>query len=98
MGKKNVKISEENKKYEIKFKQTFVTLFKTILSTIVMVGCLKCLSFVIPLNVTSRVASCGIAAIYALVGIGVYYVISQSLGLFEEIVGKNFLKKLFRRK
>lgn len=87
-----------SKKYEIKFKQTFITLFKTILSTIVMVGCLKCLSFIMPLNVTSRVASCGIAAIYAVVGIIVYYIISRALGLFEEIVGKNFWKKVFRRK
>lgn len=87
-----------SKKYEINFKQTFITLFKTIISTIVMVLSLKGLSFIIPLNVTSRVASCGIAAIYAIVGIGIYYIISRALGLFEEIVGNNFLKKVFRRK
>jgi len=87
-----------SKKYEIKFKQTFITLFKTILSTIIMLTILKGVSFVVPLKVTSRIASCGIAAIYAGLGIIVYYIISHFLGTLEEIVGKNFLKKIFRRK
>lgn len=86
------------KKYSINFKQTIVALIKTLLSTIIMILGLKCLSFIVPLQVSSRILSCGIILIYAIIGLAIYYIITKALGLFEEILGKNFIRKILRRK
>ncbi len=86
------------KKYEVNFKQTLDVFGKTALAVIAMVIFLKGVSFIIPLEIESRIVSCIIVAIYAAIGVLIYYIVTNWLGIFDKVLGKSIIKKLLRRK
>lgn len=90
-------------KYEVKFKNTFYQVTKTIFSVIIMTLILYGISYFIPLKVASRFTSIFIVAFYAIIGAVIYAVITNSFGMTKEILGKDIkeicydIKKKIRR-
>lgn len=87
-------------KYGIHFKETIIRLSKIVLSVLIMVLGLSLLKLVIPFT-KSRVLSFGVVAVYALVGIIIYYLCIKKFKLIDVILGKDIIDKFknkFRRK
>lgn len=91
-------ISFLHNKYEINFKDTMVSFVKVVFSVCLMLLALEGLAFIIPLNVSSRILSCGVTIVYAAVGMLIYYVITHYLGLFQDILGDNIIKNRLKRR
>lgn len=91
-------------KYNVNFKQTFISAIKTILSVVVMTIILSVISNFIPLKVSSRILSIFIVAIYALIGGCIYAFITNSTGMTKDILGRDIkeivqqIKNKIRRK
>lgn len=81
------------KKYDIKFKDTFVRLFKIIVSVIAMYLVLFGVKQIIPFA-NSRFMSIIIIAIYAVIGMFVYCFMAHKFNLFNDIFEKKLMDKL----
>lgn len=88
------------KKYDIKFKDTFVRLFKIIISVATMYLVLFGVKQIIPFA-TSRIMSVITIIIYAVIGMIVYCFMANKFNLFDDIFEKKLMDKIknkFKRK
>lgn len=88
------------KKYDIKFKDTFVRLFKIIISVATMYFVLFGVKQIIPFA-TSRIMSVITIIIYAVIGMIIYCFMANKFNLFDDIFEKKLMDKMknkFKRK
>ena len=74
---------------------------KIILADITMLVVLFVVKLFIPIYTSSRLLNIPIIAIYALIGIVVYFFVSHKFNLIEEVFGSKIINKItnkFRRK
>lgn len=62
-----------------------------------MIGVVILLKLIIPLNVTNRIGSIFYVGIISVVGALIYFIVSYKMGLFEEVLGKDFYLKIKRK-
>ena len=90
------------KKYDVNFGETFKKLGKILVSCLAMVAVLFLLTFIVPINLTSRLKNVVVIVIYMLVGIAVYFGINYKFGNIHDVFGKGnvdkIINKIFRRK
>ena len=80
---------------------TFKLLGKILLTDIAMLIALFILKLIVPIYTSSRLLNIPIIAIYAIIGILVYFFIAHKFNLIEEVFGSKFINKItskFRRK
>ena len=80
---------------------TFRLLGKILLADIAMLAVLFILKLFIPIYTSSRLLNIPIIAIYALIGILVYFFVAHKFNLIEEVFGSKLINKItskFRRK
>ena len=69
-------------------------MFKFIYPLIIMVIVLVTMKHFVPFNITSRFNAIMIIAVYALIGAAIYFAITFKNGVFKDIFGERFLKKI----
>ena len=80
---------------------TFRLLGKILLADVVMLIVLSLVKLVIPISSSVRLLNIPIIAIYALIGVLVYFFVSHKFNLIEEVFGSKLINKItskFRRK
>lgn len=87
-----------NKKYQISFKNSIENIIKTILSTLIMLVVLKIVNVFIPMTEITRGMSLVYIVLYASIGGVTYLLCAYKSKLLENVLGKNFLNKIFKRK
>lgn len=85
------------KEHHIKIKETYAILAKTIVPTVLMIGSLIGLRYLIPYNVDSRLSSVWFILLNTLVGSVVYLFVAHKMGLLEQIFGKKMIAKIVRK-
>lgn len=83
-----------SKKHNLKFNGVAKSILLSILFTVLMLGLLYFVSFIIPLNVTNRFASVLVVIVYALIGGLFYLFMSSRFGIVQDIFGNDWLNKL----
>ena len=89
------------RKCGVSYMPTVKLLGKIILADIAMLAVLFVLKLFIPIYTSSRLLNIPIIAIYAIVGIVVYFFVSHKFNLIEEVFGSTIINKItskFRRK
>lgn len=82
------------KKYKVSLKDSFITGFKTILFTGIMLLVLTLLTYIVPINDLGRIKSLLIVVLYALIGAIIYLLLSYKAGLITNIFGKDIFDKI----
>ena len=85
------------KKHNFKYGETIKVIGKTLIAVIVMVVVVSLLKLVVPLNVNSTISSILYVGIIAVVGAISYFVIAWKLNLINEVLGKDFVKKIIKK-
>lgn len=88
-----------SKRYEINFKETVQSVFKIVISVVVMYFVLTLVKFIVPFP-NGRIVSFFIVLLYAVIGAFVYFILIKRFHLIDTILGKEFLsniKKRFKR-
>ncbi len=87
-----------NKTVGLDFKEYFKKMFKFVYPLIIMIVVLILMKLFIPLNVTTKLRSIILIAIYGVVGALIYFGLTIKNGIFKEIFGDKLFKKLKRVK
>lgn len=87
-----------NRKCGVNYEQTVKQVINMLCGTVLMVIALLLLRLFIPIYSTSRVLNLPIIAIYAIVGIVVYFFYMYKTKSIDKIFGKDFLNKFLKRK
>ena len=85
------------KKYKLNFKSSIKSGIYSFIYTIVMILALKVLTLIIPLYNSDRLISILIVIVYALIGGGIYFLLTYVGGLFKDVFGNNFIKNMLKR-
>ena len=85
------------KKHNFKYGETIKVIGKTLIAVIVMVVVVSLLKLVVPLNVNSTISSILYVGIIAVVGAISYFVVAWKLNLINEVLGKDFVKKIIKK-
>ena len=85
------------KEYNFNYKEILIVLKKSIFPLILMIGVVILLKLIIPLNVTNRIGSIFYVGIISVVWALIYFIVSYKMGLFEEVLGKDFYLKIKRK-
>ncbi len=83
-----------NKTVGLDFKEYFKKMFKFVYPLIIMIVVLILMKLFIPLNVTTKLRSIILIAIYGVVGALIYFGLTIKNGIFKEIFGDKLLRKL----
>ncbi len=86
-----------NKKFNVNYKKAFSTLWKVLVSNVVMFAILYILSIFVPFNNLTRVSSLFITFVYGIVGVAIYLIITIKLKVYDDILSegiKNRIRKL----
>lgn len=83
-----------NKTVGLDFKEYFKKMFKFVYPLIIMIVVLMLMKLFIPLNVTTKLRSIILIAIYGVVGALIYFGLTIKNGIFKEIFGDKLLRKL----
>ena len=89
------------RKFNLNYSNNIKSIFKIIGCVLMMIFVLWILSLFVPLTVTGRFKSIFVIALYSIVGAIVYMFMSYKLGLFTDVFGDDYIKKikkLFLRK
>ena len=70
---------------------------KICIPTIIMIGVVLLLKFLIPLQITSKFSCIVYVAIISIVGAVIYLVISYKLGILTTVFGKEYIQKIVRK-
>ena len=87
-----------NKTVGLDFKEYFKKMFKFVYPLIIMIVVLILMKLFIPLNITTKLKSIILIAIYGVVGALLYFGLTIKNGIFKEIFGDKLLRKLKRVK
>lgn len=90
-------MKEVKKKTNISFTKAARTFIKTVLSTIVMILGLSIINVFIPLYSQSRFISIILILLYSVVGGIIYFIMIYKSKTLNEIVGNEFIDKLFKK-
>ena len=80
-------LTDLKKTFKLSYKQTIIDTLMTIFATIIMSTVIVLLQNIIPFNNLSRMMSLLVCAVYAIVGVLVYGLITYKLGMYDRIVG-----------
>lgn len=89
------------RKCGVSYMPTVKLLGKILLADVVMLIVLSLVKLVIPISSSVRLLNIPIIAIYALIGVIVYFFVAHKFNLIEEVFGSKFINKItskFRRK
>ena len=89
------------RKFNLNYSNNIKSIFKIIGCVLMMIFVLWILSLFVPLTVTGRFKSIFVIALYSIVGAIIYMFMSYKLGLFTDVFGDDYtkkIKKLFLRK
>ncbi len=87
-----------NKTVGLDFKEYFKKMFKFVYPLIIMIVVLILMKLFIPLNITTKLKSIILIAVYGIVGALIYFGLTIKNGIFKEIFGDKLFKKLKRVK
>ncbi len=82
------------KKHGFNYGYIFKTMWKTMLSLLIMFTILFGMNLIFPVNVTDRTLSLIVIVVYALVGAITYILVSYKTGLMSQVFGEEFLNKI----
>lgn len=85
------------KEHNISIKETYKMLPKILVPTILMIGALIGLKYLIPYTETSRLSSILFILINTIVGLFVYLFTAHKLGLINDIFGRKLVYKIVRK-
>lgn len=89
------------KEHDFKYKEIFTVMKKGLVPLVLMILIVVLLKLVLPLKIENTWFTIFYIGIVSIVGALVYFVVSYKMGLFEEVLGKEFLQKVggkFKRK
>lgn len=89
------------RKFNLNYLDNIKSIFKIIGCVLMMILVLWILSLFVPLTVTGRFKSIFVIALYSIIGAIIYMFMSYKLGLFTDVFGDDYIKKikkLFLRK
>ena len=81
------------KTFNISYKQTIKDLSYSAFACIVMSFIILIIKNIVPMNNSSRLISILIVCFYALIGCGIYFIITYKLGMYNRILGFKFKRK-----
>lgn len=81
------------KKHNFQYKDMMKNLIKIFVVGIMMTAILYLISFVLPINYTSRFGSLLYLCLYGILGVVIYIFITYKIGLFQKVFSEDFLKK-----
>ena len=87
-----------NKKCGVNYEKTIKQGINALCGTVIMVLVLMIVKLIVPISVSSRFLNILIIAIYALIGIIVYFLYMYKTKSIEEVFGDNILNRLKRKK
>ena len=82
------------KKYKLHFKASIKSGIESLLYTLVMLLILKVLTLIFPLYNPDRLVSILIVIVYALIGGGIYFLLTYFGGLFKDVFGNTFISRI----
>ena len=85
-----------SKRYEINFKETVQSVFKIVISVVVMYFVLTLVKFIVPFP-SGRIVSFFIVLLYAIIGALIYFILIKRFHLIDTILGKEFLSNIKKR-
>jgi len=85
------------KKYQVKYRDTLKTGSEIIVINLIMIVSLSILRLILPDFPHTRLFALLNIIIYGFVGMGIYFVIAYKQGLFEKVLGKDFMKKFLKK-
>jgi len=81
------------KKHNFQYKDMMKNLGKIFAVGLVMTSVLYLISFILPINYTSRFGSLIYLGLYGILGVAIYIFITYKIGLFQKVFSEDFLKK-----
>lgn len=85
------------RKFKFSYKDSLKSFSKMIISLLAMIVVLIGLSFIIPLNVTSRLLAIITIVPFVIIGVVVYIFASYKIGLIDNIFGKEKINKILKQ-
>ncbi|MDE5539717.1 MAG: polysaccharide biosynthesis C-terminal domain-containing protein [Bacilli bacterium] len=85
------------KEYNFKYQEIFSVLKKTLVPLVVMILLVVVLKMFIPVNYASRVSCIIFIFVIVVIATLVYFIISYKIGLFKQVLGEDFIKKMRRK-
>ncbi len=85
------------REHHLKYRETIQMFGKICIPTIIMIGVVLLLKFLIPLQITSKFSCIVYVAIISIVGAVIYLVISYKLGILTTVFGKEYIQKIVRK-
>ena len=85
------------KKHGFKYIETFKVLLKTLLAIIIMACAVILLKLIIPLNIASTWSILIYIGVIAVLGASVYLLVAWKLNLINDVLGKEFVKKIIKK-
>ncbi len=89
------------KKYSISIQKVLKNVIDILIGSLLMIGLLYLLHFLIPIYSTNRILNLLILALYGIIGGGFYLLISNKIQLFQRVFKKNlfvFFRSIFSKK
>lgn len=86
-----------NKTYKLDLKHLSNMLFRTTLSSLVMVACLLFIKIFVGFNLNSKLMAFMTVILYTLVGLVVYFLLIKKQGLIKKVLGEESYNKLKRK-
>lgn len=85
------------KKHDFKYMETIKVIGKTLIAILVMICVVLVLKLIIPLNIASTWSCILYIGIIALVGAASYLLVAWKLNLINDVLGKEFVKKIIKK-
>lgn len=84
------------KQCKLAYRSTFNTLLKMLVPTGLMMLAVFLVSIIVPVNVASKLSCVLFVAINAIVGAGVYFIVSYKMRIVEKVLGKRMVNKILK--
>ena len=91
-------LSYIKKKFNIKYKESYIKIFKIIIYTLFMISGLYLLKIFIPFESTNRIINLIYIISYSLIGFGIYILLSFKTKLIYQTFGSDFIKDIKKKK
>ncbi len=82
------------KEFKFNYRESIKSFLKTLLCLVVMLIALIGMTFILPLNTTTRFSSILIIIPYSLIGAIIYMLVAKKINLISDIFGEDYMKKL----
>ncbi len=86
-----------HKKLKVNYKQTYITIIKITTASLIMLLILFLLTFIYPLNYTTKIPSLIQTIIYSIIGIIIYTILAIKLGIIKYLFDTNKIIKKFKK-